>query len=270
MNANGYLIGEVSQITGISRETLRHYDKLGVISPSRVDPSNGYRYYTYDQFWCFDIISICRSLGIPLQKIKSILNTHSNEKIVELLAEEKIRAEELSRMYAKIAADIAWYNEQHALVKNTSLTDSVSVRHLPERKVLMGADQEERRAYHIALQKICLKAGHRCNSLRRRYGFVLDTSGIQDDRFTKLREFIQYENEDLSAVPEQYVTTIPEGDYACIIHDVVGVSADFTVLRSWMEETGRTGSLLISDEIGLQLFQYMDRGYMCESKLLLD
>lgn len=270
MSRKGYLIGEVSNITGITRETLRHYDKLGVISPSYVDPATNYRYYTYDQFWCFDIIIVCRSLGISLEKIKAILNTHNNDNVVQLLSEERQKAEALSRMYAKIAEDIAWYNDQKDLIDNTDLTETVTVKHFPERKVLMGANQEERRAYHLALQKLCMQAGHRLNPLRRRYGFVLDTDGISRDQFLKVREFIQFEEDQPENVPEEFITVIPEGDYACIIHDVVGISADFSVLRTWMKETGRTGSLMISDEVGLQLFPYMDRGYLCETKLLLD
>lgn len=270
MSEKGYLIGEVSEITGITRETLRHYDRLGIISPAYVDPANGYRYYSYAQFWCFDIITVCRNLGVPLAKIRSILNSHNNEKVIELLSEERMKAEALSQMYAKISADISWYTDQQKLVDNTSLTESVTVRHLPERKVLMGADREERREHHLDLQKLCMQAGQPLNSLRRRYGFVLDAAGIERDEFIKIREFIQFEEGDISKVPDEYITVIPEGDYACIVHDTVGVTADFSVLRNWMEETGRTGSYLISDEIGLQLFQYMDRGSLCESKLLLD
>ena len=270
MKTKVYLIGEVSRITGISRETLRHYDKLGIVSPSYVDPMTNYRYYTYDQFWCFDIILVCRSLGISLDKIKTILNTHNNQKVLELLSEERVKAEELSRMYAKIAEDISWYDDQQKLMENTDLTETVVIKHLPERKVLMGANQEERRSYHVALQELCMQAGQRLNALRRRYGFVLDYAGIQHDEFIKIREFIQFEDEDIEKVPEKYITVIPEGDYACIVHDVVGVSADFSVLRSWLEETGRTGALLISDEVGLQIFPYMDRGSLCETKLLLD
>ena len=118
MSKKGYLIGEVSRITGITRETLRHYDREGIVSPSYVDPENNYRYYTYDQFWCFDIIKVCRSLGVSLDKIKKILNTHDNNKVVELLLEEQAEAERLSKMYAKIAEDIAWYSGQQDIILN--------------------------------------------------------------------------------------------------------------------------------------------------------
>ena len=269
MGKNGYLIGEVSRITGITRETLRHYDRAGIVSPNYVDPDNNYRYYTYDQFWCFDIIRVCRSLGVSLEKIKQILNTHDNDKVVELLLEEQAEADRLSQMYAKIASDIAWYSGQQELIRNTKAEDTVTIKHLPERKVLMGTDKEERRAYHIDLQELCMKAGQPLNALRRRYGFVLDPAGIEKDEFSKIGEYILYEDEDIEKVPEQYITILPEGDYACFIQLVTNDRADFSVMRKWLSENGKECSYMISDEVGLQLFQYLDHGYLCETKVLL-
>lgn len=41
-----YRIGEVSRITGISRDTLHFYDKIGLLTPEYVGPENRYRYYS--------------------------------------------------------------------------------------------------------------------------------------------------------------------------------------------------------------------------------
>ena len=41
-----YRIGEVSRATGLSKDTLHFYDKIGLLSPDHVDPQNGYRYYS--------------------------------------------------------------------------------------------------------------------------------------------------------------------------------------------------------------------------------
>lgn len=49
-----YKINEVSQITGISIDTLRYYEKIGVISP-KIDQHNNYRYYeAWDINFIFD------------------------------------------------------------------------------------------------------------------------------------------------------------------------------------------------------------------------
>lgn len=78
---NGYFqIGEVSQITGLSKDTLHFYEKAGVLAPDYIDPENQYRYYSRCNLWQIDIISTCRKLSIPLEKIRQILSFRDNEK----------------------------------------------------------------------------------------------------------------------------------------------------------------------------------------------
>ena len=49
-----YKINEVSQITGVPVDTLRYYEKIGVISP-KIDENNHYRYYeAWDINFIFD------------------------------------------------------------------------------------------------------------------------------------------------------------------------------------------------------------------------
>lgn len=38
-----YRIGEVSKITGISKDTLHFYNKIGLVVPDYTDPENQYR-----------------------------------------------------------------------------------------------------------------------------------------------------------------------------------------------------------------------------------
>ena len=36
-------IGQMSKVCGVSVKTLRHYDKIGLLKPQRIDEINGYR-----------------------------------------------------------------------------------------------------------------------------------------------------------------------------------------------------------------------------------
>lgn len=42
---NYYKISEFAALCGLSRDTLLHYDRIGILKPAFVAPS-GYRYYT--------------------------------------------------------------------------------------------------------------------------------------------------------------------------------------------------------------------------------
>lgn len=45
MEVTNLQIGEFSKLCGVTVKTLHHYEKLGLITPSKVDPWTGYRYY---------------------------------------------------------------------------------------------------------------------------------------------------------------------------------------------------------------------------------
>jgi DNA-binding transcriptional MerR regulator len=66
-------IGEFSRASHLSVKTLRHYHEVGLLEPSDVDPSNGYRYYTEDQIPLAQVISRLRALQMPIADVKSVL-----------------------------------------------------------------------------------------------------------------------------------------------------------------------------------------------------
>lgn len=67
-------IGSFARATGLSARTLRKYDALGVLRPSRVDPDTGYRYYEQAQYPRAVTIRLLRSLGISLREIAEMLD----------------------------------------------------------------------------------------------------------------------------------------------------------------------------------------------------
>lgn len=265
-----YLIGEVSRITGISKDTLRFWDKIGLLKPRETDPETGYRYYTYDQFWSLDIISCCRNLNIPIEKIRSILESNSNDRVLSLLLEQQREAEERSRYYSRIVDDIAWYVEQDRLIREASRQNAVTVRRFPPRAVLYGRNPEETHAYHLKLQELCRSAMPYSASIRRGYGFLLDETAMGEGIFRKRGEYIRFDEESFRSVDPRYLTRLPEGRYACCVVNVVNDRADFSTLLRWLEEHRVTPRYVTADEVGLQLFEYLDHGYLCEIQVLLD
>lgn len=41
-----FSIKKAAEITGLTAETLRHYDRIGLVKPAAVSPDTKYRYYT--------------------------------------------------------------------------------------------------------------------------------------------------------------------------------------------------------------------------------
>ena len=270
MQEEKYLIGEVSRITGVSKDTLRYYDKIGLLKPTYTAPDTGYRYYTYDQFWAIDIIMCCRSLDISIDEIRTILNARSNTEVINLLVRQKSRIAEKIAYYQRITADIEWYKEQQNQIHETTLKNEVAVRRLPERKVLYGNNPVSTQAYHLRLQELCHQAIGMPKSIRRSYGFVLDERQFYRNRFIKKGEYISLDDQIMSSVDPRYLTTIPEGYYACCIVQVIREQADLTPIFDWLRKEKKIPLYIVADEIGLQLFEYLDTPHLCEVKLLID
>ena len=58
-----FSIGEVAKYTGLSRQALIFYDKIGLFRPAYVDPQNGYRSYSAKQIDYLDTILIMKKIG---------------------------------------------------------------------------------------------------------------------------------------------------------------------------------------------------------------
>lgn len=66
-------IGELSRATGVDIETIRYYEKAGLLhSPTR--RANGYRDYGTDQLERLAFIRQCRALDMPLADVARLLN----------------------------------------------------------------------------------------------------------------------------------------------------------------------------------------------------
>lgn len=82
-----FTTGEFSKLTGIPKQTLQFYDKIGIFSPAiRLD--NGYRYYEAEQYEAIDIIYSLKETGMPLAEIKRYLDTRTPEICLELMDRE--------------------------------------------------------------------------------------------------------------------------------------------------------------------------------------
>lgn len=72
-------INEVAQEAKITSRTLRHYDAVGILSPSRTAP-DGRRFYDQNALIRLQRILMLRELGLGLAEIKSILQKNIPEK----------------------------------------------------------------------------------------------------------------------------------------------------------------------------------------------
>lgn len=99
-----YLIGDLSVIVGVSKRTLQHYDKIGLLKPATINDA-GYRIYNEHSIDQLQQILFYKELGFSLKKIIEILNSPNFDLLTSLQFQEKI-ANEKMRQYEQMIRTI--------------------------------------------------------------------------------------------------------------------------------------------------------------------
>ena len=267
MKGDMYTVGEVSKMTGVSKDTLLYYDKINLFKPQYVNPETKYRYYTYKQFWQLDIIICCKNLGIPIPVIRDILLTKDSQKIIEMMKLHQEEAMTRSNYYKKVAEDIDWYVEQYNMVKSITVPSQITVEHFQERRVIYAENENNMKDYHSKFLEATKNVLKRTDSFRRSSGFIMNPEGIEKNKFMKIGEYAEFESDMEDVVNEENYHVIPEGEYACCIVNVVNRDVDFSQLNQWLMEHKIKPELVLMEEIGFQLFDYFAQGYPCRVKV---
>lgn len=69
-----FTISEFAKLRNININSLRYYEKIGVLKPFRIDEHTGYRYYSPDQLPILDVILLCLDFGMPLKDLKTYID----------------------------------------------------------------------------------------------------------------------------------------------------------------------------------------------------
>jgi DNA-binding transcriptional MerR regulator len=123
-------IGSLSRQSRLSLKALRLYHELGLLRPAEVDDSTGYRYYRLDQVRLARLIGLLRQLGMPLDRIREVLE-----------APEAQRAEEIRSYWREVEGSMAVrlrlvsYLESYLEGRGDEMYE-VHTRQVPEQKVL--------------------------------------------------------------------------------------------------------------------------------------
>ncbi len=85
-NKSAMSSGEFAKLCKTTKETLFHYDRENLLKPKYLS-ERGYRYYSAEQFFTFDIISILKEAGSSLKEIRTLIRGMNGERLLHLLEE---------------------------------------------------------------------------------------------------------------------------------------------------------------------------------------
>ena len=90
-------VKEVSMITGVSIRTLRYYDEIGLLKPTKLTES-GYRLYDSKALEKLQEILFFKELEIPLSDIKKIMDTPNYDKEQILRTQKNLLEQKRNRL----------------------------------------------------------------------------------------------------------------------------------------------------------------------------
>ena len=107
-----YKIGEVASILGVSTDTIRYYEKMGIVY-SKKDPSNGDRYFTSADIYALLDVLLYRSMDIPVEEVRNIMCSYQHQDVRKLLEEKErqvqAKIQEQQELLSRIRATIEDY-----------------------------------------------------------------------------------------------------------------------------------------------------------------
>lgn len=213
-------IGQMAQINGVSEQTLRYYDKIGLLKPVEVDKATGYRFYSIKQSARLDMIQYMQSLGMSLKDISVQLNNCDINLTKHVLVKksEQIDKQIDSLKFQKIALQRAVENYERY---ESSPPDGTIVLEFIEKRWIYSYTTDTNfynfgiEVYEEQLRK--LKEDMDSKGLRSTYfcnaGSTVSQENIISRNYVsdKLFVFVDIEN-----VPEKLVTAVPPNTYLCI------------------------------------------------------
>ncbi len=115
-------IGELEKISGLSRHTLRYYEREGLLLGVERGP-NGYRVYPVNAVGQMTILKGLKALGFGLDEIKPILTAISNSTVncadgANLLARKRISIQQQIRRLQSMSRNLL--KEQRKLEKRAA------------------------------------------------------------------------------------------------------------------------------------------------------
>ena len=134
-----FSVGEAAKAVHTTAETLRHYDRIGLVKPGKKDEWTNYRYYTEQDIVRLNTVRALQLMDLSLQEIKKVLEYDDLEKIVDFLSQAEKKADEkmAALQYSKSKIALAKADYERKLKAREHLTGTV-VKELSKRVILLS------------------------------------------------------------------------------------------------------------------------------------
>lgn len=101
-----YNISKAAELSGLTSETLRHYDRINLVKPSKTDENTSYRYYTDEDVVVLKTVELLKRMDMSLNEIKLLIESENLKEVVNLLEKAIVHTKEKIFQLEKIVKKI--------------------------------------------------------------------------------------------------------------------------------------------------------------------
>lgn len=265
---NLYSIGEVSKIKGVTIKALRYYHKMGILEPSYIDESSGYRYYSIEQFIYIDIIKVCRALGTSIEELQKIFKECDTDTLLEFLQKKKVEAQEAIIKMQKIVENIDELNEGIKRSKEAVCNDEIKIQHFNKRYIVVSECKEigdlKELLYYSDLDKIIEENQIKVN-MDRGIIYNIKIDGTAEPVFV-FNGIIENTNIDDKCL----IQVLPEGEYLVLSYKKENEAESIRKLLAYIQKHELQIESLLELELCNDLFNIDKESYSCQIQILLN
>lgn len=216
-------IGQMAKLNHISEQTLRLYDREGLLSPLYRDEKNGYRYYDIRQSAQLDTIQYMKALGMPLKEIKTHMKKWDMGRVKQLLRENRDAIDERIRELNLQKRAIERALDSYERYESAPPDGAIVLEYIPKRQMYVTSASVNFYDYDIAeYEKILrnLKEDMAAHDISPFYfanaGTILRRENFMKRHLYSTEVFVFVDREYVEA---DLITVIPASPYLCIYCD---------------------------------------------------
>ena len=149
----------MAELNHVSEQTLRLYDREGLLKPQYTDSDTGYRYYHITQSARLDLIQNMKVYGMTLRQIRTFLENSDGEALRHLLLEQAesvdARIEQLRRSRMAIMRTLQNFKRYESMPRNGEIfLEFIPERHIFRYSCGMNYFEQDEVGYEYMLRQL--------------------------------------------------------------------------------------------------------------------
>lgn len=230
-------ITELAKLRRVTTETLRYYDRIGLIKPTYVEPNSNYRYYSIRQYERLGTIRELRELGMSVKDVMEYFDDRNLEKSRRMLTHhhEVLQDEIRQKMQLSkaLGRKLSFLNELTPL----PVSDVVFECDFPKRYMITFgevAGNPQEHAYAFTRLELYLEETAPILASDR-VGVYADEGLLQmTEGYIPSVPMLFVEDDDIQS---EYKQEIPAGQYICMFYKGSGLeeyNPSFELIKDYM------------------------------------